>query len=55
MLYVLGEGEKVLGAFPVSLGDPPLPLGALKIVSKAKNPDYSYDPRCCAIPRATRS
>ncbi len=56
MLYVLGAEQKVIGAFPVSLGDPPLPLGDLKIVSKAPNPNYSYDPTCCcAIPRATRS
>jgi lipoprotein-anchoring transpeptidase ErfK/SrfK len=51
MLYVLGEGQKVLGAFPVSLGDPPLPLGELKIISKAKNPDYSYDPALLRNPK----
>ncbi|GAB3651463.1 L,D-transpeptidase family protein [Ramlibacter alkalitolerans] len=52
VLYVLGEGEKVLGAFPISLGDPPLPLGPLQIVSKAKNPDYSYDPSLLRNPKS---
>ena len=52
MLYVLGDGDKVLGAFPISLGDPPLPLGSLKIVSKAKNPDYSYDPSLLRNPKS---
>jgi lipoprotein-anchoring transpeptidase ErfK/SrfK len=54
LLYVIGEGDKVVGAFPVSLGDPPLPLGALKIVSKAKNPDYSYDPSLLRNPKSTQ-
>jgi lipoprotein-anchoring transpeptidase ErfK/SrfK len=52
VLYVLGDGEKVLGAFPISLGEPPLPLGPLKIVSKAKNPDYSYDPTLLRNPKS---
>ena len=52
MLYVLGNGDKVLGAFPVSLGQPELPLGALQIVSKAKNPDYSYDPSLLRNPKS---
>jgi lipoprotein-anchoring transpeptidase ErfK/SrfK len=52
VLYLLGEGDKVLGAFPISLGDPPLPLGPLKIVSKAKNPDYSYDPSLLRNPKS---
>ncbi|MEJ8838210.1 L,D-transpeptidase [Ramlibacter sp. AN1133] len=52
VLYVLGDGDKVLGAFPISLGDPPLPLGPLKIVSKAKNPDYSYDPSLLRNPKS---
>jgi lipoprotein-anchoring transpeptidase ErfK/SrfK len=54
LLYILGEGDKVVGAFPVSLGDPPLPLGALKIVSKAKNPDYSYDPSLLREPKSDK-
>lgn len=46
MLYVIGEGERLLGAFPVSLGNPqdPLPLGELKIVSEVKMPDFMYNP-----------
>lgn len=51
-LYVLGDGDKVLGAFPISLGQPPLPLGELKIVNKAKNPDYSYDPSLLRDPKS---
>jgi lipoprotein-anchoring transpeptidase ErfK/SrfK len=52
VLYILGDGQKVLGAFPVSLGDPPLPLGPLKIVTKAKNPDYSYNPALLRDPKS---
>ncbi|GAB3766668.1 L,D-transpeptidase [Ramlibacter monticola] len=52
LLYLLGDGGKVLGAFPVSLGEPPLPLGTLQIVSKAKNPDYSYDPSLLRNPKS---
>lgn len=46
MLYVLGPGERLLAAFPVSFGGPrdPLPLGRLKITSAVKNPPFSYDP-----------
>jgi lipoprotein-anchoring transpeptidase ErfK/SrfK len=46
MLYILGEGDKVMGAMPVSIGSSqdPLPLGTLKITARAKNPDFSYDP-----------
>jgi lipoprotein-anchoring transpeptidase ErfK/SrfK len=51
-LLMLGADNKVLGAFPISLGDPPLPLGTLKIVSKAKNPDYSYDPSLLRNPKS---
>jgi len=51
MLYVLG-GDTVLGAFPVSLGQPPLPLGRLEIVTKAGNPDYSYDPSLLREPKS---
>jgi lipoprotein-anchoring transpeptidase ErfK/SrfK len=46
MLYIIGEGGKVMGAMPVSIGSSqdPLPLGMLKITGQAKNPDFSYDP-----------
>jgi lipoprotein-anchoring transpeptidase ErfK/SrfK len=52
VLYVLGDGDRVLGAFPISLGDPPLPPGPLKIVSKAMHPDYSYDPSLLRNPKS---
>jgi lipoprotein-anchoring transpeptidase ErfK/SrfK len=52
MLYVLGEGEKVMAAFPISLGDPPLPLGQLKTISEVKLPDYSYNPELLRNPKA---
>jgi lipoprotein-anchoring transpeptidase ErfK/SrfK len=47
MLYVMGEGGRVLAGFPVSFGGPrdPLPLGRLKITSKVKEPPFTYDPR----------
>jgi peptidoglycan hydrolase-like protein with peptidoglycan-binding domain len=46
MLYVMGEGGQIMGAFPVSLGNPqdPLPLGTLKIVNEVKMPDFMYNP-----------
>jgi lipoprotein-anchoring transpeptidase ErfK/SrfK len=46
MLYVMGEGNRVMGAFPVSIGSAQDPLvpGTLKITSAVKNPDFSYDP-----------
>jgi lipoprotein-anchoring transpeptidase ErfK/SrfK len=53
VLYLLGAGGQVLGAFPISLGEPQLPLGELKIVTKAKNPDYSYDPSLLRNPKST--
>jgi lipoprotein-anchoring transpeptidase ErfK/SrfK len=54
MLYILGAGGQVLGAFPVSIGSSqdPLPLGMLKITSEVKNPDYSYDPSLLRNPKA---
>ena len=52
ILYLLGDGEKVMGAFPVSLGQPELPEGQLTIVSKAKNPDFSYDPALLRNPKS---
>lgn len=46
MLFVLGAEEKVLAAFPVSIGGPrdPLPLGKMKITNEVKNPSFTYDP-----------
>lgn len=46
MLYLLGEGERVLAAFPVSFGGikDPLPIGRMKITSEVKDPYFTYDP-----------
>lgn len=46
MLYLLGEGDRVLAAFPVSFGGvkDPLPIGRMKITSEVKNPHFTYDP-----------
>jgi len=54
MLYILGEGDKVMGAFPVSIGSSqdPLPEGMLKITSEVHNPDYSYNPDLLRHPKA---
>ena len=52
ILYVIGEGDKVIGAFPVSLGQPELPDGTLQIVTRARNPDYSYDPALLRNPKS---
>jgi lipoprotein-anchoring transpeptidase ErfK/SrfK len=54
MLYLLGEDQKVMGAFPVSIGSSqdPLPIGTLKITSQAKFPDYQYDPSLLRHPKA---
>jgi lipoprotein-anchoring transpeptidase ErfK/SrfK len=47
MLYLLGEGDKVMAAFPVSFGSEqhdPLPLGRMKVTGQQKNPPFSYNP-----------
>lgn len=46
VLYVLGAGDKVMAAFPVSFGGEkdPLPLGRMKITSEQKDPPFTYDP-----------
>ncbi|NPC54521.1 L,D-transpeptidase family protein [Caenimonas soli] len=46
MLYVIGEGNRVLAGFPVSFGGnrDPLPIGQMKITSEVKNPQFTYDP-----------
>jgi lipoprotein-anchoring transpeptidase ErfK/SrfK len=54
LLYVLGAGGEVMGAFPISLGTPELPEGSLKIVAQAPNPDYMYDPSLLRNPKADR-
>jgi len=54
MLYLLGDGQKVLGAFPVSFGgtENPLQPGQMSIVTKVMNPNYSYDPSLLKNPKA---
>jgi len=54
MLYVLGEGDRLLGAFPVSIGGmtDDLPVGTvLTIVNEVKNPDYTYNPALLKNPK----
>jgi lipoprotein-anchoring transpeptidase ErfK/SrfK len=57
MLYVMGEGNRMLAAFPVSFGGrrDPLPLGRLKITSEVKNPDFTYDPQLLKTAKSTDS
>jgi L,D-transpeptidase catalytic domain len=47
MLFVLAAEDKVIAAFPVSIGGPrdPLPLGKMKITNEVKNPSFTYDPK----------
>ncbi|MBI5277071.1 MAG: murein L,D-transpeptidase [Burkholderiales bacterium] len=53
MLYALGEGDRVLAAFPVSFGgeQDPLPLGRMKITSQVKDPDFNYNPELLRNPK----
>ena len=46
ILFVLGAGEQVLAAFPISIGGPrdPLPVGRMKIANEVKDPSFTYDP-----------
>ncbi len=46
MLFVLGDDDRLLAAFPVSIGGPSdqLPLGKMKITNEVKNPSFTYDP-----------
>lgn len=46
MLYLVGDGDKVLAGFPVSFGgeQDPLPIGTMKIRSEVKDPFFNYDP-----------
>ncbi len=46
MLYIMGEGGKVMGAMPISIGSSqdPLPVGTLQITARAPNPDFMYNP-----------
>jgi lipoprotein-anchoring transpeptidase ErfK/SrfK len=55
MLYVIGEGDRVLAGFPVSFGGPqdPLPLGRMKITSERKDPQFTYDPQLLRTAKPT--
>lgn len=47
MMYLLGESDRLLGAFPVSIGGMTDDLPAdtvLNIVNEVKNPNFMYDP-----------
>jgi lipoprotein-anchoring transpeptidase ErfK/SrfK len=57
MLYVIGEGDRVLASFPVSFGGArdPLPLGRLTITSEVKNPDFTYDPQLLKTAKPTHT
>lgn len=55
MLYVLGDGNRLLGAFPVSIGGMTDELPAdtvLSIVNEVKNPNYTYDPALLKNPKS---
>ncbi|QJW84300.1 peptidoglycan DD-metalloendopeptidase family protein [Ramlibacter terrae] len=55
MLYVLGDGNRLLGAFPVSIGGMTDDLPAdtvLSIVNEVKNPNYTYDPSLLKNPKS---
>jgi lipoprotein-anchoring transpeptidase ErfK/SrfK len=55
MLYLIGEGDRVLAGFPVSFGGArdPLPTGRLKLTSKVKNPAFTYDPKLLKTAKPT--
>jgi lipoprotein-anchoring transpeptidase ErfK/SrfK len=57
MLYVVGDGEKVLAGFPVSFGgmQDPLPEGRMKITSEVKDPHFSYNPELLRTAKPTDS
>lgn len=46
MLYVMGQGDQVLAAFPVTFGgeQDPLPIGRMKITGEAPDPTFNYNP-----------
>jgi lipoprotein-anchoring transpeptidase ErfK/SrfK len=45
-LYLLGQDQRIMGAFPVSFGgqEDPLPVGRMKITGEARNPTFNYNP-----------
>jgi len=55
MLQVIGEDDRVLASFPVSIGgaQDPLPLGRLRITGAVKDPPFTYDPQLLRTARPT--
>ena len=45
-LFVRGADDRLLAAFPISIGGPrdPLPVGRLKVANEVSNPSFTYDP-----------
>lgn len=54
-LQVIGEDDRVLASFPVSIGgaQDPLPLGRLRITGAVKDPPFTYDPQLLRTARPT--
>ena len=46
VMFVVGNEEKILASFPISIGGPkdPLPLGRMKITNEVENPSFTFDP-----------
>ena len=46
VLFVMGNEEKILASFPISIGGPkdPLPLGRMKSINEVENPSFTFDP-----------
>jgi hypothetical protein len=42
---LFGEGDKLLGVYPVTVGSQESPSGRLKVTGISKNPTYRYDPK----------
>ncbi|HWI81291.1 L,D-transpeptidase [Ramlibacter sp.] len=54
-LSAIGEGDRLLASFPVSIGgaSDPLPVGRLQITSEVKNPQFTYDPQLLRTAKPT--
>lgn len=55
VLQVIGDGDRVLASFPVSIGgaQDPLPLGRLTITSEVRRPPFTYDPQLLRTAKPT--
>lgn len=55
MLYLVGDGDKILAGFPVSFGgeQDPLPVGTMKIRSEVKDPFFNYNPELLRTAKPT--